>query len=433
MFASGPVILSAMFLIQAEAQFEAGARIETRVGEMPTGTAQGTSSSSTVQPATVEQTQVMVVATPLLSLRWLDSIDDLRANSATRILWRPVPLLDSRPLFLENLEASGTRRPSKRSQWQFRIQGSYGEQDYTSLQQQFANQPSLPLAATMLVVNGTAGAAWRSSRRTTLTLQLGAVHSRSFDTQPGSTIPTIPTQTVVTAAPGLTHAIDRRLTMEAFATIIDTDVRGAPLANDQTPTLANGQTRNLNLLSIQPQVGIREERAHQHQLHLAVGIAYTVALQGDTNLTSYPVPLFQIDLNSVLQRTRTAVVRSSLGAGTTAFVDPVLGASVTRGIAQVGIDTQLGPWSVGAFCAFTTDVFGRLPALAPGEGSPDETAVLSEIHVRYRSSRRLIAEFGGQYTERAPRLGAPDFVWHNRELWLFLNLTASSLPSSTRS
>ena len=86
MFASGPVILSAMFLIQAEAQFEAGARIETRVGEMPTGTAQGTSSSSTVQPATVEQTQVMVVATPLLSLRWLDSIDDLRANSATRIL-----------------------------------------------------------------------------------------------------------------------------------------------------------------------------------------------------------------------------------------------------------------------------------------------------------------------------------------------------------
>jgi len=63
MFASGPAILSALFLIQAEVQFEAGARVETRVGQTPTGLAQSAPSIPTGQPVTVEQTQVMVVAT----------------------------------------------------------------------------------------------------------------------------------------------------------------------------------------------------------------------------------------------------------------------------------------------------------------------------------------------------------------------------------
>jgi hypothetical protein len=189
----------------------------------------------------------------------------------------------------------------------------------------------------------------------------------------------------------------------------------------------------LNALSIQPQVGIRQELTRQHQLHLAVGFAYTVALhRTDTpNLAWYPVPLLQIDLNSVLQQTRMAVVRSSIGVGTTAFIDPVFGVAVSRGLAQASVDAQLGPWSVGARCAFSTDLFGSLPTI--GGISPDETFVTAEIPVRYRTSRYLISEFGARYTERAPHLGAPGFAWHYRELWLYLNLTTFSRPSSTRS
>jgi hypothetical protein len=428
MFASGPAILSALFLFQAEAQFEAGARIETRAGEAPSVT----SSNQAVPP---EQFQVMVVATPLLSLRWIDGVDDLHVDSATRILWRPVPLFDSRPLFLETLGATHIRRPSRRSQLQLNIQASYGEQDYTSLQQQLPNQPSLPFAMTMLMVDATAAASWHSSRRTTLTLQLGALHRRSFDTQTISsgTAGTfaLPTQTTVTAAPGLTYALARRSTLNAVVSIVDTDSRGMSLATSQTG--APSQTGELNALSIQPQVGIRQELTRQHQLHLAVGFAYTVALhRTDTpNLAWYPVPLLQIDLNSVLQQTRMAVVRSSIGVGTTAFIDPVFGVAVSRGLAQASVDAQLGPWSVGARCAFSTDLFGSLPTI--GGISPDETFVTAEIPVRYRTSRYLISEFGARYTERAPHLGAPGFAWHYRELWLYLNLTTFSRPSSTRS
>jgi len=424
MLASGPAMLSALFLIQADAQFQAGARIEGRVGEAPTGT----QVSAAGQVA--EQTQVMVVATPLLSLRWLDGFDDLHVNSATRILWRPEPLPDARPLFLETIEASHIRRPSRRSQWQLSLQGSYGEQDYTSLQQQLTNQPSLPLAMTMLMVNATASASWRSSRRTTLILQLGAMHRRSFDNPTISSGTAggyaLPTQTIVTAAPTLTYALARRSTLNAVVSIIDTDSQGV--------SLASSQTGSLNVLSIQPQIGIHQELTRQHQLHLAVGFAYTVALRrtDDTNnLPWYPTPLVQIDLNSVLQRTRMAIVRSSLGAGTTAFVDPVLGAAITRGLAQASIDAQLGPWSVGARCTFSTDLSGRLTTT--GGSSPDETFVSAEIPVHYRSSRHLIVEFGGRYTERAPHLGVAGFAWHNREMWLYLNLTTFSRPASTRS
>jgi hypothetical protein len=434
MFASGPAILSALFLIQAEAQFEAGARIESRVGETPTGTTQGTSTSPTTgQPVTgyvtAEQAQVMVAATPLLSLRWLGGVDDVRADSATRILWRPVPLIRSRPIFLETLGASLTRRPSRRSTWQFNILGSYGEQDYTSLQNALPNQPTLPLTTTMFMVDATAGASWRSTRRTTLALQFGAIHRRSFDAQSDAngsagTIGRIPTQSTVSAVPGLDFALTRRSSLQAFATVSDTDV--------QNPSPLPGQPSDQNILLIQPQVGLREELARRHQLHLAVGLSYAVALrQTDTPLPWYPWPLLQVELNSLLSRTRTAIVRSSLGAGTTAFVDIGLGEVVWRGVAQASVDTQLGPWSVGTRCSFATDISGRLSAV--GNVSPDETIVSAEIPVRYRSSRRLIVEFGGRYTERAPHLGAPGFAWHNRELWLFLNLTASSRPLVTRS
>jgi len=198
-------------------------------------------------------------------------------------------------------------------------------------------------------------------------------------------------------------------------------------------SLAPSQTGELNALSIQPQIGIRQELTRQNQLHLAGGFAYTVALRrtDTTNLARYPLPLLQIDLNSVLQRTRMAVVRSSIGVGTTAFVDPVFGAVVSRGLAQASVDAQLGPWTVGARCAFSTDLFGRLPTT--GSIPPDETFVTAEIPIHYRTSRHLIVEFGGRYTERAPYLGAPGFAWHYREMWLYLNLTTFSRPSSTRS
>ncbi len=428
MFAGGPLILSALSLIQAEARYEAGARIETQVGQAPTGT----SAPSSGQTQIVEQAQVMVQATPILGLHWLDDVDDLRANSATRVLWRPVPLLRDRPLFLETIEASHSRQASKRTRWQLDLRGSYGEEDYTSLTQQFANQPTLPTAATVLLVNATAAAAWRGTRRTTLTMQLDAIHRRSFDnpaTVSGTTgaastvLPQIPTQTAVTATPGLRYTLSRRTRLETFAVIADTDVQG----NSQPADQSGG----MNVLSLQPEVGILEKLTRRHELHLLLGLTYASELRHSATSRGQPwhsiTPVLQVDFNSVLRRTRSAIVRSLLRAGMAWFEDPILGAAALRSVAEARVDADLGQsWSVGAHGAFATD----LTALSStGTTLLDETIVSAEIPVRHRFSSQWVAEFGARYAERGPYLGASSFAWRNREIWLFLSLLAISRPA----
>jgi hypothetical protein len=436
MFVSGLSILSALVLVQAGAEFEPGARFESRAGEAPTGTQ--TLPTGQIVPA--EQAQLMVVATPILGLHWLSEVNDLRANSATRILWRPEPLPDSRPLFLETIEATHIAHPSPRTRWQLSLRGSYGEEDYTSLSQQFANQPTLPTATTAVMVNGLADASWRSTRRTTLTLQLGGFHRRALDGQtvassttgPGSAFVPLPTQTSATATPGMRFALTRRTSLEAFATIADADIQGiSPVTNEA------GRT---NVFSVQPQVGILQELSRSHQLHLLAGLTYAAAIRRlDASQTWHPVtPIFAVDLRSVLRRTRDAVVRSSLGAGTTWYADPVLGVAVVRGIAQANLDAQLGlKWTVGIHGTFATDLTRRLPTVNGGI-PPDETIVSAEIPFRYRWSEQWVAEFGGRLAERGPHLATPSLAAPNfalrsqeREMWVFLTLlTVPRAPSA---
>jgi hypothetical protein len=431
MLASGPAILSALFLIQAETQFEAGGRIEGRVGQAPSVIPTNAANANILG----DRGQVMVAATPTLSLRLLDEVDDLRANSATRILWRPIPLYASRPLFLETIDANHTKRVSKRSRIQLTLRGSYGEEDYTSLQLQLPTQPALPAAATVFSIQGSVNDSWRASRRTTLTLQLGLVHRQTLDGQTGSsgaagsspTIVTIPTQTTITAVPGLTHALSRRSNLEVSAPVSDTDVQA----------ISSGTARidALNVLTVQPQVAIRGELTRHHQLRLAAGFSHATALrQTNTSLSGYPTPLLQIDLHSLLQQTRTAVVRSTLSAATISVVDPILGVVVWRGTAQARLDADLRRrWTVGARLAFSTDL-GK-PLQAVDGYAPDETVISADLPVRYRWSNQWSAEFGGRYIERGPHLMASNFTWRSgeRELWLYLTLISTSTRLSTRS
>jgi hypothetical protein len=227
-------------------------------------------------------------------------------------------------------------------------------------------------------------------------------------------------------------ALTRRTSLETFATIADADIQGIAPATNQA-----GRT---NVFSVQPQVGILQELSRRHQLHLLAGFTYAAALRRlDASQTWNPVtPIFAVDLRSVLSRTRDAVVRSSLGAGTTWYVDPVLGVAVVRGIAQANLDAQLGlKWTMGIHGAFATDLTGPLPTTNGGI-PPDETVVSAEIPFRYRWSSTWEAEFGGRFAERGPHLSAPSLAAPNfalrsqeREMWVFLTLlTIPRAPSA---
>ena len=438
MFIGGPVILSAVFLIQAEMQFEASTRLETRVGEVPNAglkqvTTTDTSGNTSTTTETSDQTQVMVILTPIFDLRLLNAVDDLRASSTTRILWRPVPRYDERPLFLETLESTYTRRINRRIRWRFNGSGTFGEEDYTSLAQQFANSPALPTATTWLMLNAASEASWRSSRRSTLTLQLSAIHRRPFDDQQGtensegttSAYGQNLTTTSASIAPGVAYNLSRRSILDGSLVFADTDIQG------YTDTTFTG--KRFNVFSIQPQLQLRDKLNRQHELQVAAGLTYALAIRRpDTTRAWQPLaPLLQIDLTSQLQHNRSRIVVSSLGAASSWFADPVLGVAVTRGLARASLETQFGRnWSVGAQVAFSTDLSERLPEI---DGYlPDETFFSLDIPVRYRWTSQLFAEFGARYSERAPHLGSADFAWRNREVWLFLTLFTTARPSPVR-
>jgi hypothetical protein len=281
----------------------------------------------------------------------------------------------------------------------------------------------------MFMVNGTAEALWHSSRRTTLTLQLGALHRRSLDGQTtsnessGTTGLTLPTQTTVEVIPALLFALTRRSSVQVSVPVRDYDIQ--EIAQGTSPT------GPLNAVSVQPQLSLSEELTRSHRLNVIAGFTYAKILRGpDTNLSHPFTPITEVDLNSNLYRTRASAVSSSVGAGTTWSLDPVLGSGVWRGIAHAGFDAQLGfHWSAGAHLTFSTDI--TTPPTAAGATTVDGTVLGADFSMRYRWPNRLIAEFGGRFSERAPRLSSAGFAWHERELWAFLTLyTATSVPLS---
>lgn len=427
MMGCGAALLSAL-LLSAEAGFDVGGRFESQVGQAPTGLTPNAAGGATP----TEQTQVLLVATPALSLHYVADADELRATSFTRALWRPHPLLHARPLFLETLDLSGTARPTPRMRWRLNLRGSYGAEDYTSLSQQFVSQPTLPTALTVLLVHANGEASWRASRRVDLTLQFIGIYRRTVDAQTAlggtgtATAPTFvfPPQATASVAPGLRYVLSRRTAVEASVPIMDTDIG----ANTQGAI----DIGELNVFSVQPQLGIRHRLTPNHQLHLSAGVAYAVALRRSAEGQSWPpfLPLAQIDLTSYVHRSHEVEWRSTLGAATSAFADPVLGVEVLRGTAQARIDADVGThWGVGALVVFATDITGPLHPIGTGQGSaglaPDETVVSAEIPFHYRWPNQFLVELGGRFAQRAPHLRSPDFAWRetSREMWLFLSLS----------
>lgn len=434
MFAGGLVALSALFLLQANSQIETGSRFESSTGVAPTGNNNS------------EQAQILLIATPLVNLRLFDHENDLQVASATRILWRPVPFPDSRPLFLETLTLTHEAHPSRRARWRLSLRATYGEEDYTSLSQQLANQAQLPMAPTIFTATGSAETSWRSSRRTSLTFQLAALHQRAIGTSNNQNATSnssqvvffLPTQTTVSATPGLSYALSRLSVLTASTAIAAYDVQKVPNSR-----LANAPlTGEMQVVTVQPQLGLLETLSRRHQLHWVLGLTYAdevrspsagVLVSPSAAINTQPLPwhpvtpLALIELNSLLSRSLAATVTSSASVGTNWYLDPILDTGTWRGAAQVGVNASLHKrWSIGARAAFSTDITG--PAIintSTGAFYPDETILSAEIPMTYRWNNLLIADFGARYVARAPHLSAPQVVWHNQEMWIYVSLFAA--------
>jgi hypothetical protein len=427
MLAGGPMALSVLFLAQANAYVEAGARLDTRVGETPFGL------------GGASQGLWLGAITPSMGFMLRTSDSETQTSYAPRFLWNaPNPNDPMRPLILQTLVLTNTYRPSTRSQWQASLRAIYGQEDSVALQQLLPGQATLP--ALMNIFSGSAGAtaSWRSTRRTTLAFQLEALHRRSLDYQSSTVTPAtdtaptsratsfgFPTQTTLRATPSLRTLTSRRSSLELSVPVAYYD------------SFSNGgPTSAARFLLVQPQIAWVDQLSRGSQLSVAAGLSWAdIIVRPATYQGSNPVtPIVRMSLRSILVKTRAVVLRSELSAQVSWYLDPVLGTAVPRAPIEARIDATIGQhWNAGAFVNFTTDASWRPLPCTPSStarncGCPDETVVGAGIPIRYTWGQLFFVELGGRFTMRAPHLRVParGFHWGETEIWATLTLSAAS-------
>ena len=281
----------------------------------------------------------------------------------------------------------------------------------------------------MFTVNALGDGSWRASRRTTLFLFASGTYRQSLDDLPSTGsgapgTPALPTQTLVALTPAGRYALDRRTSLEVRVGIGDIDIAGSRRGSS-----ASGR---VNILTLQPQVGLIRDLSRAQQLRLFAGLTHAIVLSSPDDSRDWRTltPLFRGDLSSLLWRAPAASVSALLGLEAAWQPDPMLGLAVWRATAFANLDAQLGPrWGAAVRASFTTDL--NSPVWVD-DRTLDETIVQVEVPFRYRWSSQLVVEMGGRYSERAPNLFADKFAWRSRELWAFVTLTGTTHRTRTR-
>jgi hypothetical protein len=326
---------------------------------------------------------------------------------------------------LETLTLAHSTQPTRRLQWRSEIRGSYGEQDYMSLSQTLSTQPTLPLASTMVMAEGSTGPSYRISRQTSLSSGLSLTYRRTLDSSTSGSGNTLPTQIVIGMTPSLSHALTRDSGISVSSTVSDYDIQASGATAPVGATAPAGRT---NMITIQSQIGLAERLNRVHQLQLSAGMIYSKVLKGASASAGSPIsPVAQVALNSDFYRTAYLTLRSLVSAGATKVVDPVRGNGRSRGLATAGLNAQIDRrWGCDLRASFASDI-----------SKPDSSSAISDdsMMVSLDSSLRhswpsLVAlEFGARFSERATHPAAPQFAWRGRELWFTLSIYTAATAS----
>ena len=148
----------------------------------------------------------------------------------------------------------------------------YGEEDSIALAQLLPGQATLPTSMKILSARGSTNASWRSTRLTTLSFQIGALHRQPIETATSATNTiSLTTQTTVSATPALLYTVSRRSHLELSMPVsyYNSTTNTSSSTNITTPS-----SGPLNAFVFQPQVAWIDELSRWHQLSLAGGVSY---------------------------------------------------------------------------------------------------------------------------------------------------------------
>jgi len=417
---------AAVLLACLAGQFDVNGQVtvETRVGEAPL-TADGEVRKG-----------VAAVLLPDLQLSYLSRSSDARLDYSARIFWRePNELGSLKPVILHVVNFVGSSQVTGRLQLAGNANMSVGEADYTGLTAVLPGQAALPSVVDFLSVTAGGSVVESLSRTEKLGFNasfinrrpLGATANTTTDAMTGTTTaPLFPHQTTVVGEPNFRLTLSRR---------DDLTING-PVSYgvfSETMDVPGG----IKILIASPQVGWQRRLTRRYTLRLAAGMAYArVRPALDTASPVAPVGEVAVDMQVAGHGGMTT--RAGGGVRLDYFVDPVLGTAGPRASLTLGVTSILNPnWLVGVEASYATVFVGNAPVTVPvmGVATPvqvDETLVAAAIPVRWRASDNVLAEFGFRWADRGPSASVSAFGFHQRQLWLYCSLTATTRRPTSR-
>jgi hypothetical protein len=407
--------LVALFLISGDLQVQADGVSETRAGEAPILAGQSPSAF------------VAQIVTPVAALRYSDVGVSFEVNYAPRIFWRdPSDMFGtSGPLVLHTANLGLSVRTTRRLTLSAGATGSIGQPDYTFLPQLLGTtQGSLPQIAEIETGTGRVTAGVRLSRRWDLELG-GELFYWSYRGTPMG----LPTGIITSEKSALEQAgLLYRLTLRHQLGL------GAVV---KEASFSDG----LDVLSVGPAAIWRVRLTPVDELRLTAGVTYlstggtlapgAMSLVQPGEKIVFPVGRFE--LTSRVARRDEVMILANAAGGVESFVDPIVGNSGPRAIAAAGLQVYLEPnWMWWLRGDFSTALRSTPVVVAPNAAPPDETTFGVKLSCLRRLSPYFFGELGGYWADRGPAFVTPNFHFHQRQLWVYVQVigTTRTVPQS---
>lgn len=392
--------------------------VESRVGEAPIGY------------GFPPEASLVEVLTPGLALDYAGRRLEFLASYDLRIFWRSTsgaPL--QAPLYLNTANLTLTGRPSRRVVLKLAASSNLGQADYTYLPTIFTNQGTLVVVPEIFSATLSGSAELRATERVTEAVAVQASHSQPIGAVPmptttgGTTTYYLPHFTSFAATPGANLRLSRLDTLEPSLSLEYQQI------SNLTVTTASGPlpVGSLSTLIVIPTLGMHSFLSRRSELTLKVGVDLAHLSGNDVTGDHNPVgPIGSVSLDASVLNLRRAILRAKATSAFEYYLDPVLGIAATHFVSAGALYLGLPQsWTIGLDGSFFTslDKHGTPPTY------PDEVGFELDLPVRHLLSNEVMAEFGGRWADRSPFFTAPNYGFHQRQLWLYVLLTGTTHPT----
>jgi hypothetical protein len=410
-------------------QFDVNAAVtsEARAGQAP------------IVAGYAPQNSVAEVVTPAAMAEYLAPGAEVRLGYSLRVFARQTEGEQGEsPVLLHTGTLDASDRLTQRLTLRAGAVVSEGAADYSYLPTIFgAGQAQLVVVPRIFSLDGHVELDGRATRTLTLNLVVSALH---FEALSGGTPPPPPPGTTTTVTTGavlpnttaLTVSPGAKLRLSLVDELLFTSAFELGEVSGLAPSMAGGPSNTLSSFVVMPTIGWRRYLARRTELDLKLGLAVAhvaSSISGDLTRES---PVGGIALDSRLYARREAILSTQLSAELEYYLDPILGIVESRGLTTAGLSLVLpSEWEIVSRGSFST-TFAAHPRPGPTPNDPptypDEVGAGAEVFARHRLGQNFAFEFGGRWSDRTPYFTAPNYGFHQRQLWLYVSLRGTTKP-----